>query len=155
MKTIQKGLIAAACVGSVLFAGSAIAGGTSSVTVTGKVTATCAFFGGPFSIPFATLDPTTAVDITKSTGVTYQCTNGTPASSIKVNTAASPTTVSIVNGANSLPVELSWTTPATPGSGFGAAPVINMTLSGKIKAADLNTAVAGNYSGNWNIDLLP
>jgi hypothetical protein len=156
MKIFKKTALIAACVGTLAFAGSAFAAGTSSVTITGNVLATCTFFGGPFAIPFGNLDPASTVDATQSTNVTYQCTNGTAATSIKVNTAASPTTVNITSGANNLPVHLTWTVPATTGGGIGATrPVITMPLDGRILVADLNAAVAGVYTATYSIDLLP
>jgi hypothetical protein len=157
MKLIKKTLVAAACVGTLVFAGSAFAGGTQTLTPTGNVPATCVFTSGPYSMPFGTLTPGGGA-ASHTTTIAYQCTNGTAASSIKVNSAASPTTVNMVNtlDATTLPVGLAWTVPATLGVGIGSTLAsISMDINGSITAAAINTATAGSYTGVYNIDLLP
>jgi hypothetical protein len=156
MKTFTKGILAAVCASTLLFTGSAFAAGTTTLTVTGTVTGICKLSTGPYSIPFGTLDPSSTVNAVQSVTISYKCTNGTAASSIKVNTAASPTTVNIVSGANTLPVDLTWTVPATTGTGFAAAaPAITSVITGTVQVANLNAAVAGIYTAAYNIDLLP
>jgi hypothetical protein len=156
MKTLTKGLLAVAAASTLLFAGSAFAAGSTTLTITGNVAATCKFTGGPYAIPFGTLDPASTVDAVQSVTIGYQCTNGTSASSLKINTTASPTTVNITSGTNTLPVNLSWTVPTTAGTGIGSSfGSINVPVEGRILVASLNAAVAGVYSGTYNVDLLP
>ncbi len=156
MTILKKTVLTAACVGAMLFAGGASAAGTQTLTPTANVLATCVFTTGPYSMPFGNLSPGNIGAFVQTTTLSYQCTNGTAASSIKVNTAVSPTTVNIANGTSTLPVLLSWAVPATLGQGIGPAiPVIQTTITGNINASDVDVATAGNYTGIYNIDLLP
>ena len=158
MKILKKAVLAAACVGTLVFAGSAFASGTQTLTPTGNVPATCVFTAGPYSMPFGTLTPGGTSAVTQTTTVSYQCTNGTAASSIKVNSAASPVSVTMANttDATTLPVGLVWTVPTAKGVGIGSSlSSITMDIHGSIAAADINTATAGSYTAVYNIDLLP
>jgi hypothetical protein len=156
MKLIPKTLAVAACAGTLMFAGSAFAAGHTTVTITGDVSPTCVFKGGPYSIPFGTLDPASTVDAVQSTTISYQCTNGTAASSLKIDTQASPAAVTMTSGSNSLAVKLTWTTPTTTGVGIGSTfGTIDVPVEGRVLVANLNAAVAGVYTATYNVDLLP
>jgi len=158
MKILKKTVLAAACVGTLVFAGSAFASGTQTLTPTGNVPATCVFTSGPYSMPFGTLTPGGTTDATHTTTIAYQCTNGTAASSIKVNSAASPTAVTMANtlDATTLSVGLAWTVPTAKGVGIGSSLAsITMDIVGTIAAGAINTATAGSYTAIYNIDLMP
>lgn len=156
MQLSKKSIFTAACAAALLLTGSVHAAQTSSLNITGTVLAECKFTGGPYAMPFGNLTPSANADATQVVTIGYQCTNGTAATSIKINAAASPTTVNISSGANNLPVHLTWTTAATAGTGIGGAfPVISVPVTGTILAADIAGAVAGVYIASYNIDLLP
>ena len=130
------------------FAAPAVAGDTTNLTVSASVNGTCKFTSAGFSMNFGALDPSAAVVQNQSTALTYKCTKNQAATSFSFDTAAvSPTSVNITNGPDSIPVALSWTVPATQGSGFGAgSTAISMTVSGQILAADYANAPAGAYT---------
>lgn len=146
-----------ASVGAVALAlgSNAFAAGTTTISISGTVSATCAFVTTGYVMPFGALDPSSTTPATQTTLISYQCTNGTAASSVKINGVASPTSVNIVNGASNLPVSLTWTVPATTGTGFGAAAPITFNVNGSIAVADLNTAISGAYTGSFSVALLP
>lgn len=159
MQTNRNSVVAVLCTASLLCAATAFAAQTTELTITGTVVSECRFTSGPYSMPFGTLSATATADAVASTTITYQCTNGTAAASIKINSAASPTTVNIANlgnSANTLPVRLAWVTPTTQGVGIGSAlPLISVTVAGTITKADINAAVAGSYASTYNVDLSP
>ena len=158
MKLIQKSLIAAACAGTLLFAGSAFASDTGNLVITADVSGVCKFGQTTdYTLDFGTLDPSVTTDATTTTNVTYRCTAGTQPTSFQVESANSPTTRSITNtaAAKSLSVLVSWAQPTTVGTGFGTQPVINIPVSGKISASELSVAPAGTYKSSNAITISP
>jgi hypothetical protein len=158
MKKKKRCLVATACSSALLYASVAIAAQTTVLTVTANILSECKFVAGPYAMAFNSLVPGSG-DAHASTTIAYQCTNGTAASSLLIDTFASPTTVHIVNTRNDslkLPVELVWMKPSTPGVGIGGAfPVISTTVNGTIPAVEINAAAAGLYLGQFNILLSP
>lgn len=130
---------------------------TGRLGVTTTVIGVCKFTAGPYEIPFRTLDPSSIVDAIASTRVAYQCTNGTMATSVLIGTGGTngSNTVTMANGAHTLPVHLTWSTPIDQGQGFGLKPVIAFTVNGVIAAADLQNAYAGQYYSSYNMVLSP
>lgn len=156
MTRTKRTLLAIASLGALAFTGSAFAGGTTSLALTANVTATCTFDTGTQTMNFGTLDPSVLVPATQTAPINYHCSTGQAASSIKINGNLSPTSVNIINGASTLPVQLTWVTPTTVGAGFGGAvPPITVTINGTIAAADVGTAIAGNYLASYVVALLP
>jgi hypothetical protein len=157
MKLFQKTALAAACAGALLFAGGANARDSTSLTITGKVIESCAFFGNRFTMPFGDLDPSLGVNASKTTVVSSQCTVGTTITNLTIDGVSPPSTrVNITNGANTLPVSLAWTLPTAIGGGIGAGKtVINTNVEGTILAADIGAAVPGTYSGSFQLVLTP
>ena len=158
MTMFKKTLMAAACVSTLLMAGSAFAADSTLLTVSGDVAGTCKFFDAPYSMPFGPLDPSSTLPALKTTTINYRCTNGTMATALTINGPLNTATavVDLVNGTHHMNASLSWTTPTTLGSGFGASStVIPVIVSGSIAAADLNTAWAGTYANTVAVTLAP
>jgi hypothetical protein len=158
MTIIKKTLLAAACVGTLLMAGSAMAADSTTVTVSGDVAGICKFSDAPYAIAFGTLDPSSTGPATQDTTMNYRCTNGTMASGITIDGASNTATalVDMTNGTHHMPATLTWATPSTLGSGFGAAStVIPVTVHGSIAVVDLNAAFAGTYSKSVAVTLAP
>jgi hypothetical protein len=159
MTRTRRTILASACAGALSFAGGAFAAGTTTLFVNGTVTGVCQFVASGYSMSFGQLDPSTTTDVTRTTTISYLCTNGTAASSIQVYGAPSPTTVNVGkvgNPASVLPVHMSWTTPATAGSGFAPGTVpISFDVTGTIAATDINVAQAGFYINRVPITLMP
>lgn len=158
MNILKKSALAAACVGSLLMAGGASAAGTSTLYMTGTVAAICEFASPAYNINFSTLDPSSVIPATSGTNLTYRCTNGTPANFVHMDggSGTSPRTILMYHDAtHSMPVTLTWTTPGTLGSGFGAVAPISFPVTATIAAADLNTAVAGWYGAVVPLLVMP
>ncbi len=158
MTVIKKTLLAAACVSTLLMAGSAIAD-TSNLVVTGDVTGICKFVATP-PMDFGQLDTSASANAVKTSAVTYKCTAGTKATSLSIagSTNTATASVSLVNGsdATTLPLSLAWTTDTTTaGLGFGAVTPISVTVTGTIAFAALNTATAGHYAYTAAMILMP
>ena len=156
MTILKKTVLAAACVGGLLFSGGAFAAG-STLSVSGVVPAMCEFASPNYVINFGTLDPSNTVPAVSSTNLTYRCTRGTAAQFIHIDggPGTSPRTVTMFNGLNTMPVTLTWTTPATLGSGFGAVAPISFPVVASVGVADLNAAVAGAYGGFYGMLIMP
>ena len=139
------------------FAAPAAAGDTATLTVSAVVSGTCKFTTGTFNMNFGTLDPSAAANQTQNTAVTYKCTKNVAPSSISFDgDGASPATINITNGTDNIPVDLTWTVPATLGSGFGAlSTAISMNVQGDILAASYANVSGGNYTRNVAVVVAP
>jgi spore coat protein U-like protein len=139
------------------FAGPAAAGDTATLAVSAVVAGTCKFTTGTFNMSFGALDPAAAANQTQAAGITYKCTKNAAATSFSFDgDATSPASVSITNGIDNIPVALSWTAPATLGSGFGAgSSAITMNVTGDILGTDYADVSAGNYTRNVAIVVAP
>ena len=150
-KTILSALLAAS------FAAPAIAGDNATLAVSATVSGTCKFTTGAFTMAFGTLDPSVAANQTQTTALTYKCTKGQAATSFSFDAdATSPASVNITNGTDNIPVALSWTAPATVGTGFGAgSTAITMNVTGDILAASYDNVSAGVYTKNVAVVVAP
>ena len=139
------------------FAASAAAGDTATLAISATVSGTCKFTTGTFNMNFGTLDPSAAADQSQVTGVSYKCTKNTAATSVSFDAdATSPATVNITNGTDNIPVALSWTMPATQGSGFGAgSTAITMNVTGDILGTSYANVSAGAYTRNVAVVVAP
>lgn len=157
MNTIQKSIVTAACAGAAVFAGNATAADTQRLNIAADIVGVCKFAStAGYDVAFDPIDATSNSDATKNVAISYLCTNGTAASSIQVQGAASGVMVPISNGTSSLPVTLTWVTPTTVGTGFAAGAVpIAFNLTATIPSASLKTAVAGRYFTRSTISILP
>lgn len=165
MSILKKTALTAACVGTLLFAGSASAAGLGSLQITANAQGSCEFHtpGQAYVMAFGALDTSaTTAPATAVADVTYHCTSGTPAAHVYVDgmsifgipTGNSGITVNINSGANHIPVTLTWNVPTTTGTGFATAP-LHMAVNGSISVAALNAAVAGSYSATYAMLVLP
>ena len=157
MNILKKTTLAAVCVGSLMMAGGASAAGLSSLTITGFVPAMCEFASPNYVINFGTLDPTSSVPAVSGTNLTYRCTKGTYAQYVRIDggPGTSPRPVTLHSGTNSMAATLNWALPLTPGGGFGAVAPISAPVTATIAAADLNSAVAGVYTGTYMMLIQP
>lgn len=157
MKNLKRTALAAACVGTMLFVGSASAADVSTLTVNGSVPAMCEFASPNYVINFGTLDPTSSVPAVSGTNLTYRCTKGTYAQYVRIDggPGTSPRPVTLHSGTNSMAATLNWALPLTPGGGFGAVAPISAPVTATIAAADLNSAVAGVYTGTYMMLIQP
>jgi spore coat protein U-like protein len=139
------------------FAAPAVAGDTATLAVSATVAGTCRFTTGTFNLSFGALDPAAAANQTQGAGISYKCTKNAAATSFSFDgDAASPAAISITNGIDSIPVALSWTPPATLGTGFGAgSTAIAMAVTGDILATDYANVSAGSYSKNVAVVVAP
>jgi len=139
------------------FAAPAVAGDNANLNISASVNGTCKFTTATFNMNFGALDPAAAVLQNQSTALTYKCTKNQAATSFSFDTVTvSPTSVNLSNGIDNIPVSLSWTVPATQGSGFGGAVVpISMTVSGQILAADYANVSAGAYTKTVAVVVAP
>ncbi len=140
------------------FATGAVAGDTTTLAVSASVSGTCKFTSLSFNMNFGPpLDPSAAANQPQSTGLTYKCTKNQAATSFSFDGAlVSPTSVNITNGTDNIPVALSWTVPATQGSGFGAgSTAVTVTVNGLILGTDYANVSAGAYTKSVAVVVAP
>lgn len=139
------------------FAAPAAAGDTATLAISATVSGTCKFTTGSFNMSFGALDPSAAGNQTQTTAVTYKCTKNQAATSFSFDgDATSPASVNITNGTDNIPVALSWTVPATAGSGFGVgSTAISMDVQGDILGTDYANVSAGAYTRNVAVVVAP
>ena len=158
MKLTQKLILAAACAGTLAFAGNAVAD-TTHLIIAVDVQGVCKFVSPVYRFGMGTVDPSATADVVQSLPISYRCTNGTPASAVQIDGHDSGYTGQLAHDAptiGTLPVQLTWATPATLGNGFGnGVTPISFDLTGTIRAADLQIAQAGLYRGTFAITLTP
>jgi hypothetical protein len=163
MSILKKTALAAACVGTLLFAGAASAAGMGSLQIKGTVAGTCEFHTPTtaYVMDFGPLDTSATSPATAVADLTYHCTTGTPAARLFIDgviggnpSGNSGETLNMNSGANRIPVTLTWTVPTTPGTGFATAP-LHMNVNGSISVANLNAAVAGTYTATYPMLILP
>jgi hypothetical protein len=156
---MKKNLIVAliGALGAASFAAPAVAGDTATLAVSATVSGTCKFTTGSFAMNFAPLDPSAAANQSQTAAITYKCTKDQAATSFTFDgAAASPTSVNITNGTDNIPVSLSWTAPATGGTGFGAgSTAISMNVTGAILGTAYANASAGAYTRNVSVVVAP
>lgn len=142
---------------AVSFAAPAAAGDTATLAVSATVSGTCKFTTGTFNMSFGTLDPSAAANQSLVSGISYKCTKNTAATSFSFDAdATSPASVNISNGTDNIPVSLSWSAPATQGSGFGVgSTAITMNVTGDILGTDYANVSAGVYTRNVAVVVAP
>jgi Spore Coat Protein U domain len=152
---VKNKLICAAL--AACFAAPAVAGDNAILAVTATISGTCKFTTGTFNMDFGTLDPAAAANQSQTTGISYKCTKNTAATSVSFDAdATSPASVNISNGTDNIPLALSWTMPATQGSGFGAgSTAITMNVTGDILGTSYANASAGVYTRNVAVVVAP
>ena len=156
MRNFNKAILGASVAGAMLFAGNAAATDTATLAVSATVQGVCHFSTSSFTMAFSDINPHDSGAKTKASNISYKCTNGTPSSSVTFDTGATGTSVNLANGAVNLPVTLSWTTPATNGSGFGSgSTAITFDVTGSIAEADYANKAAGTYTKNVTIAIAP
>ena len=141
---------------SLASAGNALAGDTATLAISATVTGSCKFTTGSFTMSFGALDPAAAANQNQSTDLTFKCTKNTAAASFTIDSQASPASVNIGNGTDTIPVALTWTVPATEGTGFGAgSSAISMTVNGAILGTNYANVSAGAYTNTVNVVIAP
>jgi spore coat protein U-like protein len=157
----------AAITAVVAFATShAFAADTGSLTVTATVSGICKLAAVP-AMGF-TLDPSSTLNGTATSAVTYRCTKGTAPTEFKVGGQlatpgyASGATAALGalkgTGANTdvLPYRIDWTAPSVAGSGLGSGVTpVTVTLTGSILNADFINVTADTYTANVAVTISP
>src|SRR5580658_5501315 len=153
MKAAKTGIKLTALASAIVAAGliaspSAFAGGTTNLTVTATIQATCKVITPPAALAFGSIDPSGLSNITASTSFVTKCTNGTTESASTDNNG---------NNFSGGTKRMQTTTPAGSflayavaysgdttftGTGFGAGAGNTVTVSGTITPAQFQNAVA-------------
>jgi len=138
-----------------LLAGEAFAQATSAtVSVSAVVPKACRFYSGPASMTIehsgGLIDPTSGSNATGSTTLNYRCTNTVlPRFDIDSSgTFASPKTrtVTLTDGTNNMPADVTVTATSGAGTGLGAGQDKTATISGLITPANFGSASPATYS---------
>ncbi len=156
--TMKKIMIIMVVVLVAALAGTAMAAGTATLSVSASVVGTCKFSTNNGTISFGDLNPDTGTDISiTNTSITYWCTkNVNPGfvhdSTHKTNCGGNP----CMQGAGATPDYIQYALTLTPG-GIGAGPSTIRTLT--VDATVLKTEYAnkneGAYSDTVTITITP
>jgi spore coat protein U-like protein len=138
------------------------AGGTTNMTVTATILATCKVITAPAALAFGSIDPSGLVNVTATTTFTTKCTNGTTESASTDNGGANfsagtkrmQTTAPV---GHFLPYAVAYSGDTTfTGTGFAAGAGNTVTVTGTITPAQFQTAVANTtYTDTVVITVAP
>ena len=137
-------------------AGTAMAAGTNTLTVSASVTSKCDFTSTTSTLAFGSLDPATNADATASTTIQAWCTKGVTSTSLSndLGQHASGTTLRMSDGGtNYLPYTLGLSPASVTGTGINTPTTI--TLNGTVAKADIQGAAAGSYSDTVTLTINP
>ena len=158
IKVLACALVAAGCVAST----SAFAGGTTNMTVTATILATCKIIAGPAPLAFGSIDPSGLVNVTATTTFTTKCSNGTTESASTDNNgnnvlAGQKRMQTTAPAGNFLAYGVAYTGDSTfTGTGFGAGAANTVTVTGTITPAQFQNAVANaTYTDTVTITVAP
>ena len=140
----------------VAMAGSALASGTNTLTVSASVTGTCKFVSGTSTLNFGALDPSSSSDTTGSGSTTFWCTKGTTQTLAAGNGANwDGTKRNMLDAVSS--DKIPYTLTLTPDGGTNAGPGSprTVTIGGTILNADYVSKSAGSYSDTVSLNITP
>ena len=152
---MKKILLVAVVMAIVAMAGVVMAADTNTLTVNATVVGTCKFNAATSTLNLS-LDPSSAVDATASTTVTYWCTNGTTAAGVASNDGIHSVAVGqkrLSDGTNFIPYSIALT-GGTQAGGGPASPK-TLTINGTVLNAAFINAVAGTYADTVMLSLNP
>lgn len=141
----------AAAVFLTAIAGSATAGGTTTVDVTATISAVCKFKAASMTaITLGAIDPSTiSTAKTGTTDITYKCTTGTTPS---VTVTGGGTTLTSTAGSLAYTFTLG---TADPGTGFSTAGSAKVVGTASIAVAAAQDAPAGDYTDTVTLTITP
>lgn len=153
---MKKILSVAMVIGMLATAGSALASGTNTLTVTASVTGTCKFVSGTSTLNFGALDPSSSSDVNGSGTTTFWCTKGTTQTLSAGNGAnwdGSKRNIKLTTGTDLIPYSLTLTPDGGTNQGPGSPRTL--TISGTILNADYIDKTAGSYSDTVTLTVTP
>jgi hypothetical protein len=141
---------------------AALAGGTTNLTVTATILATCKVITAPAALAFGSIDPSGAVNVTATTTFTTRCTNGTKETASADNggnnlLAAQRRMQTTVPVGKFLAYGVAYSGDTTfTGTGFGSAGSNTVTVTGTITPAQFQNATANTtYTDTLVITVSP
>lgn len=157
MRTLIKKLIASLGAAFLLLSASVVVGATSTLTVSGTVSASCQFSTATAALNFGALDPSVSTDATVSVSPNIWCTNGTAYTVTPSGTggtyAAGTYNGIMVSGLNSIPYKI--VVNSNTGTGLGKNTPIPIKLDGTILNNDYVNAQIGAYSDTVTLTVAP
>jgi hypothetical protein len=150
MKSIKLAVLTIALVG--LFGvGNAFAAGQATINVSAEVLGTCSFTTSTYDMAFGQIDPTQTGPVTASVDLAFKCTKDTAWTLDDESLTTAGTKTMTDGGANTLDYSIDSYT--LDGTGDGTEQTV--TVTGRILETDYATAVAGNYTDSFTIDINP
>lgn len=148
-------LVAAAVL--IAAAGTAMAAGSNTLTVTASVTGTCKFSSGVSTLDFGSLDPSVGNNVNVSPTTQFWCTKGVSTDVITANNGLNydgtkRNMLDAVSG-DLIPYTLALSMDANPNA--GPASPRTLTLNGGVLGADYTGKSAGSYSDTVTLNINP
>lgn len=154
---VRKTAVAVMCVFGLGVSSGVLAGGTTSLPVTAKVSGTCNVTTGPGTLNFGTIDPSSGSNATATQTFVMKCSNGTVSTAATDdgglhNVAGQKQMVHSANGAAFLPYGITYSNDTGfTGAGFGAAAASQtVTINGTITPAQFQNVVATTGAQSYN-----
>lgn len=151
-------IIAVATVFLLSLAGTAMAAGTNTMTVSASVVGTCQFSAATSTLNFGAMDPALATNATASTNTNFWCTKGVTYtmgddSGLNELVAGAPRMQHATTLTEYIPYTLGYSGSSPTGSGKSTP--ITLTVNGTVANADYINAEVGNYSDTVVITVTP
>jgi len=167
MKTANNRVKLTALASAIVAAGfgmapSAFAGGTTNMTVTATILATCKVITAPAALAFGSIDPSGVANVTATTTFTTKCSNGTTEAASTDNGGANVLAgqkrmQTTAPTGNFLAYGVAYAGDTTfTGTGFAAGAGNTVTVTGTITPAQFQNAVANTtYTDTVVITVAP
>ncbi|MFQ5465562.1 MAG: spore coat protein U domain-containing protein [Thermodesulfobacteriota bacterium] len=142
-------------VAMLMAAGTAMAAGTNTMTVSANVVGTCKFSAATSTLGFGNLDPALTTDATAAVNVAFWCTKGatyTVGDDGGLYNVGGPRMQHATDPTQFIPYTISYT---NTGTGAGKTTAANLAVSGLVANADYVNALAGNYQDTVTVTITP
>jgi Spore Coat Protein U domain len=154
---MNKILVATLVAAGMLASSAAFAGGTSSLPVTANVVGTCKITANS-GVDFGNLDPSAAVNVTKTGTVTYWCTKGVAGATITadngLNAAAGAKRMKGPGATDFMNYSVTGITMSATAPGGPAVP-LTANFSGTVLSTDYVAATTGAYTDTVTLTINP
>ncbi len=139
-----------------LLAGTAMASGTNTLTVTASVTGTCKFSSATSALNFGALDPSVGTNVNGSTTTQFWCTKGTTetlAADNGANYSGGKRNMKLTTGTDLIPYTLTLTPDGNANAGPGTPRTL--TIGGQVLGTDYTGKTAGSYADTVVLSITP
>jgi len=138
-----------------VFTGAAMAGDSTTVTVSANVVGTCKFLTGG-TMAFGALDPSSGSDVNATASPTFWCTKNASYTITDDDGLHKSGTTHRIQHVTTFTEFIPYTFTYTPtGTGKGRTSPITLTINGTVAYADYRDSAAGDYADTVVVSITP